>query len=240
MLEERLVRRVSARRLVACLTRATDPVHERPRPLRAPRRSRRALISSRISVSAEVISAAVVVPSPSQAPKTYGSTGRRRSEYWTRPASCTWWFLSPRTTSVRWISSVVTIPASAVAVPPSVLVRGLPFVRRVADDGRAVREDDLLARTSEEGRCRAEHHGRLPVGAENNVAVSDLRHEPPSLAGRYLRVERERLSLEPCHEVVGQRHPLERRAEDELPGVEDERLRRPRPRRARSAPPARP
>ena len=33
-----------------------------------------------------------------------------------------------------------------------------------------------------------------------------------------------RLALEPGDEVVGQRHPLERRAEHELAGVEDERV----------------
>ena len=30
--------------------------------------------------------------------------------------------------------------------------------------------------------------------------------------------------FEPCHEIVGERHALERRAQDELAGVEDERL----------------
>ena len=115
-----------------------------------------------------------------------------------------------------------------------------------ADRRRAVRR---------RGRLGHLHEGDLPdlhAGIDRDREVRDVRELERHVAvparvdeaGRRVDEQAEAaeraLPLEPRDEVVGQPDPLERRAEHELAGVEDERVRRPPPRRARSAPPARP
>ena len=68
----------------------------------------------------------------------------------------------------------------------------------------------------------------VPAGVDEPGGRVDQEPEPPERA----------LALEARDEVVGQADPLERRAEHELAGVQDERRPRPRPRRAPSGPPA--
>ena len=217
----------------ACLTGAADPVHERPRPLRRHgvagerylledlrvgggdlRRGRRAV--------AEPHAEHVRVDRQVSAPVL------------TRPGERDLVVPLPSHDSVRSISRVVTIRSRARCRPSSVLVRasatGAPRRRRRSCRPRR-RPRGTADRAS--ARWRDEDTVGSPVLVENQVAGSELRHPPPALARRYLRVEGERLSLEPGDEVVGQRDALERRAEHELAGVEDERLRRPRSRRAR-------
>ena len=95
-------------------------------------------------------------------------------------------------------------------------------MRDVGHDTGAVGEHHLATRpVVHRCRCR-DDPGRLTVLVEDEIAGLEVGHGPPTERGRHLGVERQRLPFQPCDEVVGELRRARRRAEDELPGVEDE------------------
>ena len=61
---------------------------------------------------------------------------------------------------------------------------------------------------------------------EGEVAVPAGVHEPGRGVDEQAQAPQGGLALEAGHQVVGEGHPLEGRAQDELPGVEDQGLAR--------------
>ncbi len=71
---------------------------------------------------------------------------------------------------------------------------------------------------------RGHHHRRCPGLIEHEIPGLEVAHRPPTRRGRDRRIQGESLTLQSRHEVIRQLDPLERLAEDELTGMEDERL----------------
>ena len=108
------------------------------------------------------------------------------------------------------------------AVATTVLVDCPPLVRRIADDCRSVRQHYFHAWPFTHRRGRRENESGLTVAVEHDVAGAEVSHGGPAAWRRNLGVEGQRLPLEPRHEIVGERDPLQGRAQHEFAGVEDE------------------
>ena len=136
-------------------------------------------------------------------------------------------------------------PRSTLEVSPVAARRrtALALVLR-AEPGRAVRVVRRLRHLDE--RQLADLH----PGVDRDRQVGDVRQlerdvpvpagvdEPCRRVDQQAEPSERALPLESCHEVVGQLHALERRAEHELAGMEDERLAVPDLDELASAPPA--
>ena len=97
-----------------------------------------------------------------------------------------------------------------------------PLVVDVADEAGAVREADLTALAPGHDLGRIDDRGRQAALVEDEIADLELVHQLPARRRRDRRVERQRLAFDARDDVVGQLDPLERAAEDELAGVDDE------------------
>jgi len=98
-----------------------------------------------------------------------------------------------------------------------------PLMVDVRHDRRPVGEANFEAGSTSHRRRRGQNHGWKTVLVEDEIARLEVRHRPPALRRRHGGVERQRLSLQSCHEIVRQPYALERRAEHELARMEDER-----------------